>query len=131
VRDGSALERYERWVRAQGGDPSEDVLPRAPVVRTVESPGTGYVRRLRALPVGIAALELGAGRARKDDAIDHAVGIVCLRKRGDEVDRGEPIAEIHARTDDAAAAAAELVLGAYELGAEPPEHRPIVLELVS
>ncbi|HJV30026.1 MAG TPA: thymidine phosphorylase, partial [Gaiellaceae bacterium] len=79
VRDGTALERYGRWVRAQGGDPSEEALPRAAVVRTVEAPGTGYIRRLRALPVGIAALELGAGRARKDDAIDHAVGVVCLR----------------------------------------------------
>jgi len=107
------------------------VLPRADVVRAVEAPGSGYIRSLRALPVGIAALELGAGRARKDDAIDHAVGIVCLRKRGDEVERGEPIAEIHARTDDAAAAAAESVLGAYELGAEPPEHRPIVLDVVA
>jgi thymidine phosphorylase len=45
VRDGSALERYERWISAQGGDPSEDVLPRAAVVRSVESPGSGYVRR--------------------------------------------------------------------------------------
>lgn len=131
VRDGSALECYERWVRAQGGDPSEDVLPRAAVVRTVAAPDTGYVRSLRALPVGIAALELGAGRARKDDAIDHAVGVVCLRKRGDEVERGEPIAEIHARTDDEASAAAELVLGAYEFGPEAPAHRSIVLEILA
>jgi pyrimidine-nucleoside phosphorylase len=131
VRDGSALERYERWISAQGGDPSEEVLPRAAVVRRLESPGSGYVRRLRALPVGIAALELGAGRARKDDDIDHAVGVVCLRKRGDEVERGEPIAEIHARTDDEAAAAAELVLSAYKLGVEPPEHRSIVLDVLA
>ena len=131
VRDGSALERYERWVRAQGGDPNEDALPRAAVARTVEAPATGFVRRLRALPVGIAALELGAGRARKDDTIDHAVGVVCLRKRGDAVERGEPIAEVHARTDEAAAAAADVVLGAYELGEEPPEHRPIVLDVLA
>jgi thymidine phosphorylase len=131
VRDGSALERYERWISAQGGDPSEEVLPRAAVVRSVESPGSGYVRSLRALPIGIAALELGAGRARKDDPIDHAVGVVCLRKRGDEVERGERIAEIHARTDDEASAAAERVLGAYELGDEPPEHRPIVLDVLA
>jgi pyrimidine-nucleoside phosphorylase len=129
VRDGSAFERYERWVRAQGGDPSEDALPRAAVVRTVEAPGAGHVRRLRALQIGIAALELGAGRARKDEAIDHAVGVVCLRKRGDGVERGEPIAEVHARTDSAATAAAEQVLDAYEFGEEPPEHRPIVLEV--
>jgi pyrimidine-nucleoside phosphorylase len=131
VRDGSALERYERWVRAQGGDPSEEVLPRAPVVRALESPRGGYVRALRALPVGNAALELGAGRSRKDEDIDHAVGVVCLRKRGDEVERGEALAEIHARDDAAAEAAAGAVLAAYELGPEPPEPRPIVLDVLA
>jgi pyrimidine-nucleoside phosphorylase len=131
VADGSALEAYDRWVRAQGGDPSEDVLPRAPVVRTLEAPDPGYIRALRALPVGIAALELGAGRVRKDEAIDHAVGVVCLRKRGDRVERGETLAEIHARTDDAANAAAERVLAAYELGESPPDNRPILLDLVT
>jgi len=131
VADGSALETYDRWVRAQGGDPSEDPLPRAPVVRMLESPEAGYVRALRALPVGIAALELGAGRVRKDDAIDHAVGIVCLRKRGDRVERGEALAEIHARSDEAANAAADRVLAAYELGESPPDDRPILLDLVT
>jgi pyrimidine-nucleoside phosphorylase len=131
IQDGSALEAYDRWVRAQGGDPSEDALPRAPVVRTLDAPEAGYVRALRALPVGIAALELGAGRARKDDAIDHAVGVVCLRKRGDEVERGEALAEIHARTDEAANAAADRVLAAYELGESPPDDRPILLDLVT
>jgi pyrimidine-nucleoside phosphorylase len=131
VADGSALEAYDRWVRAQGGDPSEDVLPRAPVVRMLESPEAGYVRALRALPVGIAALELGAGRVRKDDAIDHAVGVVCLRKRGDRVERGEALAEIHARTDEAANDAAESVLAAYDLGESPPDDRPILLDLVT
>jgi pyrimidine-nucleoside phosphorylase len=131
VADGSALERYERWIRAQGGDPSEDALPQAAVVRPVAAPETGYVRSLRALPVGIAALELGAGRVRKDDAIDHAVGIVCLRKRGDAVERGEPLAEVHARTDDDAKRAEAALLAAYELAPEAPEARPIVLELVT
>ena len=131
VADGSALEAYDRWVRAQGGDPSEDVLPRAPVVRTLEAPDAGYIRALRALPVGIAALELGAGRVRKDEAIDHAVGVVCVRKRGDRVERGETLAEIHARTDEAANAAADRVLAAYELGESPPDDRPILLDLVT
>jgi pyrimidine-nucleoside phosphorylase len=131
VADGSALETYDHWVRAQGGDPSEDVLPRAPVVRTLEAPDAGYIRALRALPVGIAALELGAGRVRKDEAIDHAVGVVCLRKRGDNVERGEALAEIHARTDEAATAAADRVLAAYELGDSPPDDRPILLDLVT
>jgi pyrimidine-nucleoside phosphorylase len=131
VQDGSALATYDRWISAQGGDPSEDVLPRTRVVRTLEAPQAGNVRGLRALPIGIAALELGAGRARKDDEIDHAVGIVCLRKRGDRVERGDPLAEIHARTEEAAGAAADRVLAAYELGESPPEERSILLDLVT
>src|SRR5439155_16510070 len=97
VADGSAVAAYERWIRAQGGDPSEDALPEAPVVRSVVAPRAGHVARLAALPVGLAALHLGAGRRTKDDSIDHAVGVVCLRKRGDEVEQGEALAEVHAR----------------------------------
>jgi len=128
VADGSARAAYERWLRAQGGDPDESLLPVAPVVRAVSAPRDGHVTRLAALPVGLAALHLGAGRREKDDAIDHAVGVVCARKRGDSVARGEPLAEIHARDEPSADEAATAVLAAYELGDEPPEHRPIVLE---
>ena len=131
VKDGSALERYDRWIRAQGGDPSEAALPRANIVRAVPATAGGHVQALRALPVGLAALRLGAGRTRKEDAIDHAVGIVCHRKRGDAVQLGEILAEVHARTDADAAVAADELLAAYELGPEPPEPRPIVLELVT
>src|SRR6266516_1916019 len=61
VADGSALAAYERWVRAQGGDPDESALPKAPFVREVFAPQGGHVQRLAALPVGTAALHLGAG----------------------------------------------------------------------
>jgi pyrimidine-nucleoside phosphorylase len=128
VADGSATAVYERWVRAQGGDPDEDALPKAPLVREVFAPRGGYVQRVAALPVGLAALHLGAGRREKDDAIDHAVGVVCLKKRTDAVDPGEPLAEIHAHDDRAADEAAADVLAAYELGDEPPRARPIVLD---
>ena len=128
VVDGSAFGAYERWVRAQGGDPDEAALPKAPFVREVLAPRGGYVERLAALPVGVAALHLGAGRRAKDDAIDHAVGVVCLKKRGDAVDEGEPLAEIHARDEQSAAAAAATVLAAYELGDELPRPRGIVLD---
>ncbi|HKI92575.1 MAG TPA: hypothetical protein VJ986_09760, partial [Gaiellaceae bacterium] len=84
--------------------------------------------RLAALPVGLAALHLGAGRGEKDDPVDHAVGVVCTRKRGDRVERGEPLAEIHAHDERSAGQAAQDVLGAYGLGDEPPDHRPIVLD---
>jgi pyrimidine-nucleoside phosphorylase len=131
VADGSAVAAYGRWLRAQGGDPSEDALPQAPLVRAVPASRDGHVIRLRALPVGLAALHLGAGRREKDDPVDHAVGVVCTRKRGDPVERGEPLAEIHARDEASAAEAAESVLAAYELGDEPPEARPVVLDTLA
>ena len=128
VDDGSAFASYERWVRAQGGDPDEHVLPKAPFVRELFAARGGYVQRLAALPVGMAALHLGAGRGEKDAPIDHAVGVVCLKKRGDAVEEGEALAEIHARDEQSANDVAAEVGGAYELGDEPPRARPIVLD---
>jgi pyrimidine-nucleoside phosphorylase len=130
IADGSAFAMYERWVRAQGGDPDEDALPKAPFVREVFAPGTGYVHALGALAVGQAALHLGAGRREKDDPVDHAVGVVCLKKRGDAVEAGEALAEIHARDESTAEEAAADVLAAYELADEPPRPRSIVLDTI-
>jgi len=131
VADGSALEAYERWVRAQGGDPDDARLPKAVFIREVFAPHDGYVQKLAALPVGLAALELGAGRRTKDEAVDHAVGVVCLKKRGDAVDEGEPLAEIHARDERSADEAAAAVLAAYTIGAEAPADVPIVLDTIA
>jgi pyrimidine-nucleoside phosphorylase len=131
VADGSALDSYERWVRAQGGDPDEGKLGKAAFVSEVFAPRGGFVRALAALPVGLAALHLGAGRREKDEPVDHSVGIVCLKKRGDAVDEGEPLAEIHARDEASANAVADAVLGAYELGDDPPPARPIVLDTLA
>jgi pyrimidine-nucleoside phosphorylase len=130
TRDGSAVEAYERWIRAQGGDPDEAVLPTAPVVRPVEADRNGFVARLDAIAVGQAAVRLGAGRRTKDDAIDHAVGIVCRAKRGDRVGAGDILADVHARDEDTAAAAAAEVLAAYAFSNAAPEPRPIVLETI-
>ncbi|HET7571391.1 MAG TPA: thymidine phosphorylase [Gaiellaceae bacterium] len=131
VGDGSALAAYERWIRAQAGDPDLDALPRAPLIREVFAPRAGHVARLAALPVGLAALHLGAGRHEKEDPVDHAVGVVCRRKRGDVVEQGEALAEIHARDEESARAAADAVLAAYELADEPPPHRSTVLETLA
>jgi pyrimidine-nucleoside phosphorylase len=131
ITGGAALEAYERWIRAQGGDPSEDVLPRAPIVAQVEAGRAGHVTRLGATAVGIAAVQLGAGRRAKDDEVDHAVGIVCRRKRGDRVDAGEVLAEVHARDETSAAAAVREVLAAYELADEPPVPRRLVLDILT
>jgi pyrimidine-nucleoside phosphorylase len=131
MHDGAAVAAYERWIRAQGGDPSEEVLPQAPVVVQVEAPGAGYVTRLGAIQIGLAALHLGAGRRTKEDAIDHSVGVVCLRKRGDEVRAGEPLAEVHAPSEASADEAVREVLAAYDLGDEQPPARPILLDVLS
>jgi pyrimidine-nucleoside phosphorylase len=131
MRDGSALAMYERWIAAQGGDPSEDALPAAPVVREVRAPASGVVRVLGAIDIGMAALRLGAGRRTKDEVIDHAVGVRCLRKRGEAVGAGDVLAEVHAHDEVSAEEASSEVLAAYELGAEAPPARPIVLETIA
>ena len=131
VADGSALSMYERWIEAQGGDPREEALPRAPVVASVDAPRSGYVARLGAIAVGRAALHLGAGRRTKDDAIDYAVGVVCRRKRSYEVAAGEPLAEVHARDEATAAVAVREVLTAYGFGDEPPHARGLILETLA
>jgi pyrimidine-nucleoside phosphorylase len=131
IDDGSALAMYERWIAAQGGDPSEDALPAAPVVREVLAEGDGFVRSIGAVDVGTAALRLGAGRRTKEDEIDHAVGVVCLEKRGDAVANGDVLAKVHARDAEAAERASAEVQAAYEIGPEAPAETPIVLETIA
>jgi pyrimidine-nucleoside phosphorylase len=131
IADGSALALYERWVRAQGGDPDLDALPSAPVTRLVHAAEAGYVQRIATTAVGEAALGLGAGRLRKEDEIDHAVGILCIAKRGYEVAVGDIIARVHARTEESADAAAAEIGKAYRIGLEWPGEVPIVLDVIA
>ncbi|HVD65506.1 MAG TPA: hypothetical protein VNB65_01300, partial [Gaiellaceae bacterium] len=81
--------------------------------------------------IGEAALGLGAGRLRKEDDIDHAVGILCLAKRGSEVAVGDEIAHVHARTETAAEACVVEVAAAYRIGPERLEDVPIVLDVIA
>ena len=131
VADGSAEAVWNRWIEAQGGTADESALEHAPVVREVIATRSGAVVGLDAIRVGTAALHLGAGRRVKSDSIDHAVGVVCLRKRGDFVEQGEVIAEIHARSDAAADEAARDVLEAYVLADEPGPVKPVLLEVIT
>jgi pyrimidine-nucleoside phosphorylase len=127
---GTALATYDRWVRAQGGDPDPARLPVAPVVHQVAAPASGYVHELGAREVAVTAMELGAGREVAGEPIDHAVGVVCLRKRGEPVAAGEPLAEIHARDEAAAKKAEASLLEAYEIGDGQVVPRPLVLEVL-
>jgi len=131
IADGSALALYEQWILAQGGDPALDALPQAPVVKPVLAQEAGHVERIATTAIGETALGLGAGRLRKEDDIDHAVGILCLAKRGQEVTTGDVIAEVHARTDESAEVGAAEVAAAYRIGPEPPQDVPIVLDVIA
>ena len=130
IRDGSAESAWRRWIEAQGGTADEGALPTAPVELAVRAPADGFVRRIGTIAVGTAAMQLGAGRRTKEDAIDHAVGVLCLAKRGDAVESGQPIARVLAPDNDAAADAARALLLAYDIAPEPPSERPVLLEVV-
>ena len=114
-------------------DTQNDRAPTIPAAGSVTNQATairpaGTSNSGPGLPVGLAAVHLGAGRREKDDAIDHSVGVVCLKKRGDAVERGEPLAEIHARDEAAADEAESELLAAYAIGDEPVPERPVLLE---
>jgi pyrimidine-nucleoside phosphorylase len=131
VASGAARELYDRWVRAQEGDPTRDVLPRAPVIRTLTASSAGFVERIATTGIGLAALRLGAGRLHKEHAIDHAVGVVCLAKRGDRVEAGQALTEIHARDESSAQRALDEVEACYRIGDGEPEPKAIILDVVS
>jgi thymidine phosphorylase len=99
IADGRALAAWRAMVRAQGGDPDAP-LPQAAHTRTWPAPGTGWLAGLDALAVGTAAWRLGAGRARKEDEVSAAAGVICLAKPGDRVEAGQPLLEL--RADDPA-----------------------------
>jgi pyrimidine-nucleoside phosphorylase len=131
VADGSADTVWQRWIEAQGGTADESALPEAAVVRQIVSTRQGFVSKLSAIGVGNAAVHLGAGRRTKEDQVDHSVGVVLRAKRGDLVEDGEPLADVHARSEGDAEVAAREVLAAYEISDVPPEERAVLLDVVA
>jgi pyrimidine-nucleoside phosphorylase len=131
VVDGSAEAVWIRWIEAQGGTSDEAALEQAPVVREVTAARAGAVVELDAIQVGVSALHLGAGRRVKGDIIDHAVGIVCRCKRGDAVEEGEVLAEVHARDESTAVRAVDEVAAAYRLGDDAGPPRSVLLEVIA
>ena len=130
LRDGTAHDVYRSMIVAQGGDP-DAALATARVVREVVSERAGVLRRLDAMGVGVAAWRLGAGRARKEDAVSAAAGVVCLAKPGDVVDAGQPILELHTDDDATVAAALDALRGAIEVGDDEPAPAPLVIERIA
>lgn len=130
LEDGSALAKYEDMIRAQGGDPSVR-LPEAAERHTVVATSDGYLQRLDARAVGVAAWRLGAGRARKEDPVSAAAGVVCLAKPGDRVEDGQPLLELHAEQASRFAHALAALEEGVVVGPEPPARNPLVIEKVA
>jgi len=131
IADGRALAAYRTMIRAQSGDPDAP-LPQAAHSRpALPAPATGWLTRLDALAVGTAAWRLGAGRARKEDTVSAAAGIICLAKPGDHVREGQPLLELRADDEDRFAAALGALAGAVGVSEhEPPPPAPAVIEVI-
>ncbi len=117
LADGSGLAKLRQMVAAQGGDvrmvDDPELLPKAALIETVAAPRAGYLAEINAREIGLATVDLGAGRSRKGDPIDYAVGLVVHRKVGDYVRKGERLFTIHANDAAKLAAARERALAAH------------------
>jgi thymidine phosphorylase len=127
LRDGSAMDVWRRMIAAQGGDPDAE-LPRARETHVVQVPASGVLTSLDALAVGVAAWRLGAGRARKEDAVQAGAGVELHAKPGAEVRGGEPLMTLHTDTPERFERALEALDGAYFIA--PHGSRPDLLPLV-
>jgi thymidine phosphorylase len=130
LRDGRAMDVWRRMIRAQDGDP-DAALPVARETHTVTAERSGVVTRLDALPFGIAAWRLGAGRARPQDPVIHAAGIDLHAKPGDPVVAGQPLFTLLADDGARFARALSAVEGAWEIGADAPTPAPLVRERIT
>lgn len=132
--DGSALARFARLIERQGGDPRVtedlDLLPSAPVVRDFVAPGDGYVASLDARIIGMAAVQLGAGRMTVDDDVDPGVGFDVRCRVGEWIERGQPLVRIHARDEASATQASGRLAAALELAESPPATTPLILDRI-
>jgi len=130
LASGAAKEVWDRMIAAQGGDPDSG-LPEAHHRVTVDAPESGYVRRLDAMAVGIAAWRLGAGRSHKEDPVSPVAGVVCLKKPGERVSAGEPVLEL--RTDEPGRfeSARAALSTALNVGPEPPTPKPLVADRIT
>ncbi|MBO0840538.1 MAG: thymidine phosphorylase, partial [Sciscionella sp.] len=130
LASGRAYDSWRTMITAQGGDPDAP-LPRAAHVHQLTAPATGYLSTVDALAVGRAAWRLGAGRARKEDPVQPAAGVLCLAKPGDRVVAGQPILALHTDTPAAIPAALSLLHNGVTIDDDPPSRPEIVLEIAT
>jgi pyrimidine-nucleoside phosphorylase len=132
--DGSGYRKFKEAVIAQGGNPQAldkfELLPNATGMREITSPRAGYVSLIDAEDIGIASNMIGAGRDKKDDAIDPAVGIILEVKVGEKVDAGSVLCRIYYTKEDRVEEAADMVEDAFRISTLKPDERELILEVV-
>jgi len=126
---GAGYETFARMVRAQRGD-LEAPRPLAPA-HDLPAPGSGWVASLDTRAIGLAVIELGGGRRRAGDAIDHSVGVECLLRLGDRVESGEPLFRVYGHDRETVERVRRGLFKALELSLEPVPTRPLVLGRVA
>ncbi|MFL5162508.1 MAG: thymidine phosphorylase [Microvirga sp.] len=135
ISSGKAAEVFQRMVSALGG-PADFLenhkvhLQSAPVIRAIHAERSGTVRKVAARGIGVAVVALGGGRTRPQDPIDHAVGLTELAALGETVDASRPLAIVHARSEEAADAAARAVRAADAIGEGKADPGPSILERI-
>jgi thymidine phosphorylase len=105
-------------------------MPTATLIEVVTATRAGFVRRVDALTVGVAAWRLGAGRARKEDPVSATAGILCLVREGDHVEKGQPLFELHADDDGHLDLGREAMRAGVEIGDEPRPADDVIFDLV-
>ena len=134
IRDGSAKRKLCEMVAAQGGDASyiekPEAFRRAAAVYEVRAPRDGWISAMNAAAVGQVSGVLGAGREKKEDAVNHAAGILLYKKTGDFVHRGDVLVELHTDDSDKLAQAEALFLSALTFSEEKPERNPLIYDIL-
>ncbi len=132
--DGSGYRKVRDVVAAQDGNAQAldkfELLPNATGMREVTSPRAGYVSQISAYEIGTASNMIGAGRDRKEDSIDPAVGVILEVKVGEKVDAGSVLCRIYYTKEDRVEEAAEVVEDAFRISAQKPDERELILEVV-
>lgn len=130
LNDGRAMDTWKAMIRAQDGDP-DAALPTARETHQVLAPTDGIITRMDALPFGVAAWRLGAGRARAQDPVVFEAGIDLHAKPGDRVVAGQPLFTLSAADDARFGRALDALDGSWEIGDEAPVTGPIVRERIT
>lgn len=132
--DGSGYRKFKEVVEAQGGNPQAldkfELLPNATGMREITSPRSGYVSAINAREIGLASNMIGAGRERKDEPIDPAVGVILEVKVGEKVEAGSVLCRLYYTKEDRVEEGADLVEDAFHISAQRPESRELILEVV-